>query len=65
MTPYQEAFNNGFNNGFNDGLERAAIHLQCKAHQMRDHGNITANTMARIYEEEAEQILALRRKGTA
>lgn len=52
MTDYQR--------GYDDGLERAALMLQRKADKMRASANTTADTMARIYEEEAKEILAAR-----
>jgi hypothetical protein len=47
----------------NDGLERAALHLQRKADKMRAQPNgsdPTADMMARIFEGEAAEMLALR-----
>lgn len=47
------------NEAFNDGLGRAAMHLQQKANKMRQAGNVTADMMARVYEAEAAEIMAL------
>jgi len=44
--------------GFNDGLEEAATILQKKAIKMREAANVTAETMAKIFEDEAATILA-------
>lgn len=50
---------------FNGGLEAAAEHLAKKAKIIREQGHgapsVTADTMARIFESEAAEILALRR----
>ena len=49
-----------YREGQNDGLERAAVHLQRKADKMRNGANATADFMARIYEAEAAEILAMK-----
>lgn len=53
MTDYQR--------GYDDGLERAAMMLMRKADKMRASGNTTGDTMARIFEAEADEILARRK----
>ena len=54
-----------YRSAFDDGIERAALHLQRKADQMRkDNPGPTADMMARIFEAEAEEILALRKSPT-
>lgn len=61
---------NEYQNGYDDGLERASLHLQRKADKIRagvtdgGWGKPTADMMARIFETEAEEILAQRRQST-
>lgn len=54
-----------YDEAFNDGLEHAALFLQRKADRLskpaEEFGAPTANMMARVFEEQATEILALRR----
>lgn len=52
-----------YDEAFNDGLEKASLVLRRKAHKMRMQlgGAHVSETMARIFDAEADEILALRR----
>jgi len=52
---------NLYEDGFDAGLEKAAAMLRAKAGKARAAGNVTADTIARIFEEIAVDILAYRR----
>lgn len=47
---------------FNEGVEASADLLQAKADELRSIGNLTADTMARVFDEQVAAIRALRRE---